>query len=173
MTTNGSDGERSERDAPVIPLAAVTREATLRRLSELRQVTDRVPDRVRSDAAVAFAWRSVDDELAALVYDSDHDPEVLENVRGEPAAARNLTFRAPGLVLEVEVSRDRQREIVCQVVPPQPARLSVRHLRSEVADQLDDEGTFCVGGLPPGPVSLRCEPLAEGASSVATSWVRI
>ncbi len=158
--------------APVVPIEALTREATLRRLASLARGVDPAPTCVSSEALAAYEWRSVDDELAALVYDSDRDEDALAGIRSG-GGSRHLTFEAPALLLEVEVTLGRRREIVCQVVPSQPARLEVRHERGTLPPESDSHGTFHVTSVPPGPVSIRCQPLAEGADAVATSWIRI
>lgn len=177
-------GLPEEQSASIIPIEVLTREATWRRLAELARRTDRPPREVE-DAALSLnervepAWRSIDDELAALVYDSDQDPQALENVRSLSSSTRRLTFQAPELLLEVEVTLGRPRTLVCQVVPPQPAVLEVRLKSGILSSETDSFGTFHVPSVPPGPFSLRCSPLgqAEGyserAGPVATSWVRI
>ncbi|MHB8245766.1 MAG: hypothetical protein ACYDGN_10525 [Acidimicrobiales bacterium] len=173
----------SRREGPraaVIPIGVVTREATFRRLAELAQRTDPPPPEV-TEAAIAVgvppdassAWRSIDDELAMLVYDSDHDCELLENVRSLGSAVRHLTFRAPQLLLEVEVTNSRPRALVCQIVPPCQAQLEVRHAGGGAITECDCFGTFHVPSLPPGPLRLRCVPDGESPCSVATSWFRI
>lgn len=171
MSEPNEPGTEASVDAPVISMAALTREATLRRLSELARSGDAAPAPVAEAATSAFAWRSIDDELAALAYDSEQDDD-LAGVRAEPGS-RQLTFAAPGIVIEVEVTLRRPRELLCQVVPPQAARLEVRLGRGTLGPQTDEDGTFHVPAVPPGPVSLRCQPLAGSASSVATSWIRI
>jgi hypothetical protein len=163
-------------DAAIVSIGALTREATWRRLAELARRTDPPPPAV-TEAAMALAgssaWHSIDDELAALVYDSDADDRLLENVRALHPSGRLLTFRAPHLVLEVEVTRSRPREIVCQVVPPQPSSIEVRLGHAETTTETDQFGTFHLAAVSPGPLSLRCVPLAEDAAPVATSWFRI
>ncbi|MGO9195657.1 MAG: hypothetical protein ACLQK4_00830 [Acidimicrobiales bacterium] len=176
-------GSREQEGASIVPIEALTREATYRRLAELAHRSDGPPREVE-DAALAMqsrasAWRSIDDELAALVYDSDRDPEALANVRAIECSTRRLTFRAPDLLLEVEVTLSRPRSLVCQVVPPQPAAIEVRSAGGLLCSESDSFGTFHVPAVPPGPLSLRCTPLderaepRERADSVATSWIVI
>jgi len=123
-------------------------------------------------APLIARWRSIDDELAVLVYDSDHDEAVLAHARSAESS-RRLTFEGPGLRLEVEITFSRPLALVCQVVPPQPAVLEVRDGRGIVATEADSFGTFNVASLRGGPFSLRCTPSNQGCSPVATSWLRI
>ncbi len=170
---------RPRKGATIVPIEELTREATFRRLAELARRTDPPPPEVArtamstpDDVAKVTRWRSVDDELASLVYDSEQDLELYENVRSL-SSSRRLTFEASELMLEVEVTLGRPRELACQVVPPQPAVLEVRTATGSRACETDGFGTFHVSSLPPGPVSLRCSPLNEGGEPVATSWFRI
>lgn len=163
----------AEREAEVVSIAALTREATFRRLAELVRRDDAVPPEVVEAARASFAWRSVDDELAALVYDSDRDGELLANVRATGRSSRMLTFEAPGIALEVEVSGSRPRELVCQVVPPQAVTLELLGPGGVRAAAEDDFGTFHFPSVPPGAVKLRCRLRSGGSSPVATSWVQI
>ncbi len=152
---------------------SLIREATFRRLAELVRERDPVPEAVVGAAQAAFSWRSVDDELARLVYDSERDVALLAAVRAGGAVARQLTFESPDLVLEVEVTDSPRRALTCQVVPPQPVGMELRH-RDGVLDLGSDEfGTFHLEVLPEGPVSLRCLPVNEAVCSAATSWVTL
>ena len=55
------------------------------------RAADPVPDRVTDGARAAWTWRTIDQELAELVFDSAAE---LTGVRSEDTA-RQLTFRAP------------------------------------------------------------------------------
>src|SRR5690348_1577792 len=79
-----------------------------------------VPERFVEAGKAAFAWRTVDAELASLTYDSA--TEGVAGVRGEPADLRALTFAARGLTIELEVTED---SLIGQVVPPQPGSVEV------------------------------------------------
>ena len=73
-----------------------------------------VPDHVVDGARAAWTWRTIDEELAELVFDSAVE---LTGVRSEDTA-RQLTFRAPGVEIEVMVVDDAARRIVGQLIPP-------------------------------------------------------
>ena len=78
------------------------------------RAADPVPDRVLDGARAAWTWRTIDEELAELVFDSAAE---LTGVRSEDTA-RQLTFRAPGMEIEVMVTDEATRRIVGQLVPP-------------------------------------------------------
>ncbi|MGH9169963.1 MAG: hypothetical protein ACRD0Z_03705 [Acidimicrobiales bacterium] len=119
----------------------------------------------------------VDDELAKLVYDSqagdgDAREPAVRSLDPSVSATRQLTFEGPDLLLEVQVD-GRRRELVCQVVPPQPATLEVRHAKGCIDLGPDPFGTFHSPELPAGAVSLRCVQLSGRAASTATSWLTL
>lgn len=153
-------------------LADLVREVTFRRLAELVRSSEPVPSSVVEAARESFAWRSIDDELARLVYDSALDDELLARARGA-APVRLLTFEASDIALEVEVVEGRRRSLSCQVVPPQAAELEVRHREGLISLGRDELGMFHMTTLPDGPVSLRCVPEESTVGPAATSWVTL
>lgn len=155
----------------LVDTADTAREATFNRLAELVQDFDPVPPHVVSAARDSYTWRAIDEELAELVYDSVFDGDLLAGVRAGGAVGRQLTFEGSTLVLEVEVGDGPRRELTCQVVPPQPATLEVRHRGGSICIDRDDFGMFHVPDVPFGPVSLRCVPLEHGREPTTTSWV--
>jgi hypothetical protein len=127
------------------------------------------------EAAVgAFAWRTIDADLAELIFDSlvDHDEAAL--VRGT-GHGRMLSFRASTLTIDVEVTRTgNSRMLVGQLVPPQSATVDIRQADSVVTIEADELGRFRAGSLQVGPISLRCRLGAETVRpSVVTDWVAI
>ena len=144
---------------------------------ELRGLAARlepVPDRLVQAAVDAYAWRTVDADLAELVFDSLADQDEAALVRGRQQE-RLLSFRTSGLTIEVEVTAaGASRRLIGQLVPPQRAEVEIRQ-QDEVVTLITDEfGRFIAESLPPGPVSLRCGPAAEAhRSPVVTDWVPI
>lgn len=126
---------------------------------------DPVPPEVLAAAVASRAWRRVDAELAELVYDSVVDAVLVRNRGG----ARQLTFEASGLTVEVEVG---PRTLDGQLVPPQPAQVELRHRHGTLTVSADRLGHFRVEHVPHGPVSLRCQPDAAGTPT-ETAWVVI
>jgi hypothetical protein len=144
---------------------------------ELRRVVaqiDSVPPALLEAAVGAFAWRTIDADLAELVFDSlvDHDRASL--VRGA-GHGRMLSFRASTLTIDVEVtSQGDSRMLVGQLVPPQPATVDIRQRDRVITTEADELGRFSAGPLQAGPTSLRCRVSGDIVRpSVATDWVAI
>lgn len=135
---------------------------------------DPVPPGVLAEAMSAFAWLTIDAELAALTYDSAEDAGALAGVRGATdAGPRALTFEGTEVVIEVAAeATGRRRRLQGQVVPPQPGHVEVRHREGTVSLTVGeaDIGQFSAGDLPPGPLSLRWLP-AAGGGPLVTDWV--
>jgi hypothetical protein len=143
-------------------------------LQELRAAARRFdppPDSVLDAARASLTWRTIDAELAALQFDSVVDLAAT-GVRSSEGP-RLLTFAAPGLSIEVEVSPiGPRRQLVGQLVPAQPARIDVRHAGGVTTVQADHLGRFGADAISAGPVSLRCH-LGDTPSSlpVVTEWI--
>jgi hypothetical protein len=117
---------------------------------------------------LAFAWRTIDEELAlaALAYDSALDQELLLRA-GARSSARVLVFDGPAMSVAIEVSGD---EVAGHLSPPQAGRISVLTVRGPVGEvAADREGGFLFA-RPTGPVRLRCR---TEAASMVTDWVRL
>jgi len=142
---------------------------------ELRQIAARiepVPPRLLQAAVEAFTWRTIDADLAELVFDSLADDRETALVRGSQHD-RLLSFRAGDLAIEVEVgTAGSARSLIGQLDPPQRATVDIRHSGGVVTLQADELGRFSADSLPVGPVSLRCA-LAGTGPPVVTEWVPI
>jgi hypothetical protein len=144
---------------------------------ELRGLAARlepVPERLVQAAVDAYAWRTVDADLAELVFDSLADREEAAPVRGRQQE-RLLSFQASGLAIEVEVTAaGSSRRLIGQLVPPQRTVVEIRHRDGAMAVATDEFGRFAADWMPAGPVSLRCGPAAgEDRSQVVTDWVPV
>jgi hypothetical protein len=142
---------------------------------ELRGLAARlepVPERLVQAAVDAYAWRTVDTDLAELVFDSLADRDEAAPVRGQQQE-RLLSFRASSLTIEVQVTAaGSSRRLIGQLVPPQPAVVEIRHQDEVMTLATDQFGRFVAEWMPAGPVSLRCGPAAGDARSpVVTDWV--
>jgi hypothetical protein len=145
-----------------------------RLLEELRRAAGRYdppPAWVMDAARSSLTWRTIDAELAALSFDSAVD-QPASAVRSE-GGPRQLTFEAPGLNIEVEVSADgTRRQLVGQLTPSQLARIDIRHAGGITTVDTDDLGRFRADAISAGPVSLRCHPTAPlSATPFVTEWV--
>jgi hypothetical protein len=143
-------------------------------LRELGARLDPVPDRLVQAALGAYAWRTIDAELAELAFDSLADQDAAALVRGQQQE-RLLSFRASGLTIEVEVTAaGPARRVIGQLVPPQRAEVEIRHQDEVVTVATDEFGRFIADRMPAGPVSLRFGPApGESRSAVVTEWIPI
>lgn len=144
-------------------------ETLLRRIGELYEAIDPVPEQVPAAARAAYGRRRGDAVLVELTADSaEHAPA---GIRG-PDGPRLLVFTGPEVAVEIEVSGEgTDREIVGRLAPPARAEVAVRHAGGELATRTDGAGHFVVPAVPAGPISLVFQ-LAD-ASSIVTSWVRL
>lgn len=128
-------------------------------LRHVLETVDPTPAHVLEQARAAFTWRGVDAELAELVFDSD--TAALAGVRGGEAA-RQITFHAPGLEIEVEVVSERVRTVLGQLVPAQHAEVELRNSTRTLRTRTDALGRFTFDAVAPGPVKLTVAT-GEGA----------
>ena len=130
------------------------------------RAADPVPDRVLDGARAAWTWRTIDEELAELVFDSAAE---LTGVRSEDTA-RQLTFRSPGMEIEVMVTDEATRRIVGQLVPPGAFTITLLVGDAALAETTDRLGRFSFDAVAPGPVRLVvADP--DGTAVVTTEWV--
>jgi hypothetical protein len=134
-------------------------------LASVLRAHDPMPSSVVSAARGAFAWRTIDAELAVLAADSML--EAAAGVRG--SGDRQLTFEAGGVSLEVDVVEGGRR-VDGQVVPPQPGEVELEgpHTRSSAATDVQGQFSLSVWN---GPARLRFRPMAGPA--VVTDWVTL
>jgi hypothetical protein len=144
----------------------VSDDELLELLGRALRAADPVPDQVLEGARVAWTWRTIDQELAELVFDSAAE---LTGVRSEDTA-RQLTFRAPGIEIEVMVVDEASRRVVGQLVPPGAFTIRL-HAGDEQRETTSDRlGRFSFDAVAPGPVRLAVIG-DEGAHVVTTEWV--
>jgi hypothetical protein len=141
-------------------------------LTALRQAVrsrEAVPPEFVEAGKRAFAWRTIDAELAELTYDSLTSVEDALSMRAEPASIRALTFTSPRLTIELEVAGD---SLLGQIVPGQPAVITVQPKSgaSTVVDA-DEIGRFAMQPMPAGLFRLRCRT-ALGLETL-TGWITL
>ena len=146
-------------------------DALLEELRALAAEVDPTPEHVLLAARGSYSWRTIDAELAGLVYDSVLDAEPLA-IRSEDEA-RLLTFETPvdAIELEITVVGD-ERRILGQLVPPGPGVVELRRVGGVLEAEADEHGRFSFDRVKPGPVSLRCRRTSDGAA-IETEWVTI
>jgi hypothetical protein len=149
------------RDDLSIELLAALREALRAR--------EAVPPNFVAAAKNAFAWRTIDSEIAQLTYDSSRDPELQPSLRAEAATIRALTFTSAHLTIEVEVSRG---SLLGQIIPPQAGVITVQPMGGAEAEFPADEiGCFSVRPIPAGPFRLHCR--ADAGADAQTGWITL
>ncbi|MER7013231.1 hypothetical protein ABT324_17575 [Saccharopolyspora sp. NPDC000359] len=148
----------------------------LRRLRDLFQSCDPVPERALAGAYAAMSRRADYQDPVPLQLIGD-SAESLAKVRSlGPPEPRVLTFAMPGRVLELDlapVAEDRYR--VSGMVlnraggAPPSGDVVLRHRAGECASVLDDHGAFGAADVPRGPLSVVFWPL-RSAPAVA-DWL--
>jgi hypothetical protein len=140
-------------------------------LHRVVSAVDPVPDHVIAAAQIALDWRTVDDELAELLYDSSTEIG-LSGVRAEDRS-RVLSFGGEHVRVEVEVSGSGpDRTLTGQLDPAGSARIEIRHTDHVTTVAADTRGRFIAFSIPPGSVSLRCLLDAPGhPRALATPWL--
>lgn len=127
---------------------------------------DPVPRSVVSAARQAFTWRTIDEDLALLTFDSAVDE--LVGMRG--AGDRQLAFEAGDVSIELDVV-GATGDLVGQVIPaPGTVALEIQFADAPAAlVPIDEHGLF-MATANPGPfrLVLRC-----GERPVATEWVTL
>jgi hypothetical protein len=128
-----------------------------------------VPCRFIETGEAAFAWRTVDAELAAITYDSaagNHQP--IAATRAERAALRELTFSSRELKIHLQVA---DNALQGQIVPPQRCEIEVRTADGPpLLIRTDDDGWFTVQPIPIGSFRLHCR-IAD--TTALTDWLAV
>lgn len=130
-----------------------------------------VPARFVEAGRMAFAWHTVDAELAELSFDSssEENQPALAGTRAEPAVLRALTFAASQVTIEIEVTDDA---LLGQIVPPQSGEVELRLVEGATrAVPMDEVGWFLIRPRPQGMFQLHLRT-ASGLS-VLTEWTTV
>lgn len=139
-------------------------------LAELREAlrtADEVPAEFVAAGKAAFAWRTVDAELAALTEEMSGEA-ALAGMRAEQAVVRALSFRTASMSIELEVTAEA---ILGQVVPPSAGRVEVQsHEGTERESMVDESGWFTIRPLPSTIFRLH---LSTGSGDVVTEWITL
>jgi len=144
-------------------------DALLAELGTALREAEQVSPAYLTAARGAFAWRTVDADLAIaeLMFDSACDPEPAGLTRsGGDGPTRALAFRRGPVTLEIEVTG---AGIVGQLSPATGGRVTAR-----TAEGVFDEavvgpvGFFSLAAPPPGPVRIDAH---TAEYDLATSWV--
>jgi hypothetical protein len=136
----------------------------LDRLRGLAAIHDPVPSSLFTAGRGAYALRTLDDELADLLFDSLLD-EALVGIRG--GTGRQLTFGVNDLTIDVDLDTDG---LIGHVSPSGPATVEVQTPNTLVDADIDELGRFFVDHTPSGPFRLR---VAVAGQWVTTEWVNL
>jgi hypothetical protein len=161
-----------ERRDEVVPEPTAGDAALLAELRAVAARVDPVPTDLVAAARGVLTWRTVDEDLAELTFDSLEDGLVGVRSAATTVAPRQLSFEAGSAAVEVELADGR---LVGQLVPPGPARVELHHGAGVVATRADDLGRFSfevgVFALPatgsPGTCRLRVD---GDAFRLVTTW---
>jgi len=100
-------------------------------------------------------------------------------VRGAAAGGgpewRQLSFRASGLTIELEITGSGEhRRLIGQLIPRQSAVVDIRHDQGVITVEADSLGRFSADAVPFGQISLRCRLGSESDQSpVVTGWITL
>jgi hypothetical protein len=137
-------------------------------LAEALERADPVPAHVMDNSRAAFTWRTIDAELAELVFDSAFHSS---GVRSEELN-RQVTFRASDVEIEIMVLEDRGRRLVGQLVPARDATIELVGEDGKRSAKSDRLGRFSFDRLGVGPTRLTVLG-ADGHRVVQTDWVHL
>jgi hypothetical protein len=115
-------------------------------------------------ARAAFSFRTMDQELAALVYDSSLEPESVGAGRA-PDAPRTVVFETEDVSVEIEI---HDGGMIGQVVPPGQGTVTAEGpdgRRTQV--ETDELGCFTLNTPGRGPVRLH---ITTGDAAAVTEW---
>ena len=142
-------------------------EQLLAELHEALNSVAQVPAEFVAVGKAAFAWRTVDAELAALAQEAT-DADALAGVRAERAAVRALSFLASDISIELEVTPDA---LLGQLVPARSGTIEVQTQEGgRQAVNVDESGWFSIRPLPSTMFRLH---LQTANDNVITEWVRL
>jgi hypothetical protein len=135
-------------------------------LARALDTADAVPEHALEAAREILSPTTFEAELAELVYDSADQP--MAGVRGAETA-RQVTFRAPGVEIEIMVMAEGARRLIGQLVPPQSATVELRFDGQVRETGTDSLGRFQFADVPTGSIQLAVA--TEDGGRVITEWM--
>ncbi len=144
-------------------------------LREAMQTRSEVPPGLVQAARNAYAWHTIDAELAELTFDSGREPDLAAATRSESASIRALTFTSAHLTMELEVT---ENSLIGQVIPAREGTVEAQTregatavVQAAAVAQVDEIGCFSVEPIPPGPFRLRYRN--QQGADVVTGWITL
>ena len=124
---------------------------------------DPVPDHVTAAAEAAYTWRTIDEELAEIAYDSAEEDGPV-GVRG--TGPRQIAYETESCTVEIELDPDAG-QLIGQVVPPTPGRVELFGPGGEASVEPGANGLFRLDLPRSGPIALR----VTGDVDLRTPWL--
>lgn len=144
----------------------LTDDQLIEMLGQALSAAEPVPAHALQAARETMSAETFDAELARLVFDSATDQ--LVGVRSAETA-RQVTFRAPGVEIEIMVMAEGERRLIGQLVPPQAATVELRFGDEVRETGTDSLGRFQFGAVPTGSIQLAVT--TEDGGKVITEWM--
>lgn len=145
-------------------------ERLLAELKEAMRAARPVPAAVDEFAREIFDLVDVPGSVAELVFDSrETEPAGVRTAQ----PSREMSFRAPGVEIEVTVLAEGLRHVVGQLIPPQRATVELMLRDERRTAEADRLGRFSFDDVPAGPLSLQCVLEDDAATVVQTEWMVI
>lgn len=128
-------------------------QAILDDLALALRAKDEVDPRYREAAQAAFAWRTVDEELMELTYDSLAAPAGVRSAGTD--APRTVSFSSTIGSLEIEIDGHR---VMGHVLPGGTVTVVMTNVVGQrLESPSDEDGVFELVGNLPGPVRFSIE----------------
>jgi hypothetical protein len=128
-----------------------------------------IPDLVITAARAAIEFRTLDDELARLTYDSADNAELAATFRSATASVRSFAFECGHRILELDVVAD---SIVGLLRPAVEGEIVIETPADVLGcGSIGASGMFCVAVAPSGLVRFRVD--ASECATLTTEWVRL
>jgi hypothetical protein len=157
------------------PVDEVADETLLAQLRGAASVHDPVPVRVLAAAKASLTWRTIEQDLASLAFDSSVDASpVLVRGPGSPWEEQLLTFETERVSVDLQVTvRGEGRRLIGQLAPAGVADIEVRSPAGVVVTTRSDElGRVPALDVPAGPLSLRIQFPGQPVA-IVTDWVTV
>ncbi|MEV0614149.1 hypothetical protein AB0I81_12565 [Nonomuraea sp. NPDC050404] len=156
------------------PWMSESDETLLAALKRALAEPDTVPPEFVATGKALFALHSLDEELAAMTYDSaEAMPEEVSASRGDTAVVRLVTLSSATAIIELGFAEE---EVVGQLISTAPefccgpGDVDVKTLSGHITTvSLDEAGRFRVRPMPREAFRLVCRPL--NAMEVPTVWI--
>ena len=134
-------------------------------LSEAMTGDEPVPSDVLAAAYASFTWRTIDGELAGLIYDSSIQEPSRSGVRSQQAGLRAMTFASSSLTIEIEVT---PTSLMGQLVPAHTSEVfSIFQDGTGRSVPVDELGAFTIDPIPEDKFRLQ----VPGQPQVTTGWI--